>query len=361
MNADRDAAAGSAALVAAVQHNCDLADAQHAREQGLCTYLLAMRELYRWAVQAPLGAALDRAQVGAWIAQREQHWERLLDGEARWRALPLGAGIDPFDEDAVNAALRARHAGRLVYGAGLGRQRAPLFFVAEVEQQSVRDGIAITVTEAELARGLAAPPAAARGGRVLVRRDALRRWLWTRIEGAQLRTSGAARSAPGEVQSGGRGQHGDAFAALLARFGGADRGAAVERIVQSQTDTLVLHELGELRAGELLGADWEAMLAAADRRTEVVLRALRDLLADALVTLPALLARGDGDALAFWEANLEGMRRALAADLLAAGDRNTTGRIDDARAALLARALDLRRAWRDGGATALAAAAASLG
>lgn len=36
------------ALSTAVQHNCDIADAQHARNFTLCTYLLKMRELYRW-------------------------------------------------------------------------------------------------------------------------------------------------------------------------------------------------------------------------------------------------------------------------------------------------------------------------
>ena len=348
-----------AALLAAVQHNCDLADAQHAREQGLCTYLLAMRELYRWTVQAPLGAALDRAQVGAWIAQREQHWERLLDVRADLQPV---LGVDPFDEPAVNALLAADgiRGSRLFYGAGLGRHRTPLFFVAEVVHDAQHDGAAVIVTERELARGLAAPPAATRGGRIVVRRDALRRWLWTRVEGARPGPADTEGSGDHEATHGGRARRGDAFGALLARFG-ADPRAAVERIVQTQTDTLVLHELGELRAGQLLGDDWEAMLAAADRRTELVLRALRDLLSDTLVTLPALGERGDDAGIAFWSANLEDMRRALAAELLAPDAARSVAQLERARAVLLARALDLRQAWRGGGVSALAAAASRLG
>ena len=39
--------AGMAALVQAVQTNCDIADARHARDVSLCTYLLGMREFFR--------------------------------------------------------------------------------------------------------------------------------------------------------------------------------------------------------------------------------------------------------------------------------------------------------------------------
>ena len=57
-------------LVGAVQANCRIADARHARELPLCIYLLQMRELYRWERQLPFGAALDRQAVGSWLAQR---------------------------------------------------------------------------------------------------------------------------------------------------------------------------------------------------------------------------------------------------------------------------------------------------
>lgn len=67
-----------------------------------------------------------------------------------------------------------------------------------------------------------------------------------------------------------------------------------------------------------------------------------------------------GDALAFWRANLEGMRRAPAADLLAANEL-TMHRIAAAREALLAHALELRQVCRVGAATALASTTAALG
>ena len=53
--------AGMAALVQAVQTNCDIADARHARDVSLCTYLLGMREFYRWEC----GAAPDATASAA--------------------------------------------------------------------------------------------------------------------------------------------------------------------------------------------------------------------------------------------------------------------------------------------------------
>lgn len=114
-----------APLVDVVQRNCDLADARHAREKSMCTYLLDMREHFRWAAQLPLGAAPDRAQLSEWIAQREQSWELLPTADAPFVPLPLGSGVDPFDDDAANRYLTAHG---WVYGAGIGLFGAPLFF-----------------------------------------------------------------------------------------------------------------------------------------------------------------------------------------------------------------------------------------
>ena len=39
---------GLGPFIEAVQRNCHIADARHAREMTLCTYLLEMREFFRW-------------------------------------------------------------------------------------------------------------------------------------------------------------------------------------------------------------------------------------------------------------------------------------------------------------------------
>lgn len=336
-----------ASLVDVVQRNCNLADARHAREKSMCTYLLDMREHFRWAAQLPLGAAPDRTQLSEWIAQREQSWELLPTDDAPFVPLPLGSGVDPFDDDAANRYLAAHG---WIYGAGIGLFGAPLFFLAERASEQTRDGARVVVTEREWARGVAAPPAVSRGQTVIVRLDALRRWLWTRVE------AGSRRAGD------------NAFGAALRAYAAADAATGVERMARGETETLILHELGELRAGALLGKDWERMIAASPRRTELVLRAVRDLLADCLVTLPELLARDARASLLFWYATFDGLRRQLAPELAepfrAEPDRVDRAALADAARAgasrWLERASGLQAAWQRDGRGALEQAADAL-
>ena len=104
-----------------------------------------------------------------------------------------------------------------------------------------------------------------------------------------------------------------AFKAALDAYGYASDGPqAVERMAQSQAETLILHELGEARVAALFGVAWADMRAALkDRRTELHARAVRDLLADCLVTLPTLLERQADASLHFWFSNFEGLRAHL--------------------------------------------------
>jgi hypothetical protein len=80
----------------------------------------------------------------------------------------------------------------------------------------------------------------------------------------------------------------------------------------AETETLILHELGELAAARELSPAWEEMLAGFTRRpAELFARAVRDHLADCTTTLPALLERNAEASLHFWFAGLDGLRREL--------------------------------------------------
>jgi hypothetical protein len=304
------------ALAQAVQRNCDRIDAVHAQDLSLCIYLLQMREFYRWERQLGLHQVPDRGDVGRWIASRESQWDALSADDLEPSTLPLGVGIDAFDEATVNRQIEPHG---LVYAAGVGASGRAVFMLAERRSRTQRDGATVTITGKEHARGMNPPIATSRGDQILVRGDVLRRWLATRLELSQMRPSAEGLAAARE-----------AWAAP------ADPSAALEQIAQTETEAVVLHELGEIRAGRLLGAQWQSMLASMqDRRTEIVARAIRDLLADCLLTLPALLDRDVRGSLHFWFANLEGMRRVLAPDLF-----------------------DAYLRWRDGSGNALAQAVA---
>lgn len=284
-------------LVDAVQTNCDIADARHAADLTLCNYLLQMREFFRWERDLPFGAALPRPEVGEWIARRERHWEPLAGHD--FEALPVpgaAAPIDPFAVDAVNAHLQPLG---LLYGAGLAGGSRPVFFLAHCHATGRHEGLRVQQAGHELARGLAAPPAALAGGDdgpVVLRRESMARACWERYEAFRL------RPAPGS-----------AFAAVVRAYGFDDGfEAALPRWLDDHTEVALLHELGEHRAGRVLGPPWSAMRAGLrSRRAELLVGAVRDHLADFDTTLPSLMARRAGASLHAWFAAYEGLREAL--------------------------------------------------
>ncbi len=290
-----------AALLDAVQTNCHIADARHAQDLSLCTFLLQMREFHRWERGLALNAPLVRAEVGAWIAQREALWAEL---EARdFVPLPLDEAppAGPFAVEAVNAALLPRG---LVYGAGwIGAQR-PAFFVAELRELRRIDaeGLTVQVCGREWARGLFAPPASLVGDTIVLRRESMARWLWEKFEVFGLKRADGA------------------FRAVAQAYGlEHDFLGGLPRLLDEQGETLILHEIGEHRAGRRLGPAWHTLrLAVDDRRSELLLRALRDHLADLGTTLPALLERGEAAALHFWFAGYDGLRQQLFPGLVGA-------------------------------------------
>ena len=287
-------------LVEAVRANCRISDARHARNMTMCTYLLEMRELYRWEHGYALDEALPRPDVGAWLTEREAHWDAIE--HAGYRPLPLGDGlVDPFAAETVNRVLVPQG---FVYGAGVGRFGKPQFFLADLEREEWRDGVRVLVAGHEHARDIAPAPAALRADTIYVRTAALQRLLWERA-GLWNR-----RGAGGALKS------------ALDACGFADEPmSALKRMADAETETLILHELGEREAGERLSPAWERMLEGfAGRRAELFARAARDHLADCTVTLPALLARDAAPSLHLWFAGLDGMRRELFPRLAGAYD-----------------------------------------
>lgn len=280
------------ALIESVRHNCDIVDARHGSDYGMCTYLLKMRELYRWERGLPLGAPLGRDEVGDWLSAREAHLETLR--EADFRGIEIdGAVLDPFDAEAVNTAVAGLG---LVYSAGLVQGARPHFFLAELEGERHADnGFVLRVSGRELARCLNAPPAMTRGSTIFLRRESLRRhlwekyesWLWSRPQSAMAR---AIACYPFDLS--------------------LDQ--ALDAMTASEMSVIEAHERGEYQAGLELGEDWEGMLLDLSLTpAELMARAVRDHLADCTHTLPLLLEGGREPSLHLFVANLGAMRKQL--------------------------------------------------
>ncbi len=130
------------------------------------------------------------------------------------------------------------------------------------------------------------------GRTIFVRRESLRRYLWEKLEGWRWHRPDNAL--------------GRAFACY--DFEGALE-TSLDAMTEREIKVLLLHEQGEYAAGQRLGEDWNAMLTSlANTPAELMARAVRDHLADCLVTLPALAETREPASLHFYIGTLTGMR-----------------------------------------------------
>ncbi len=311
-------------VVSTVQRNCHISDAQHAGDLTLCIYLLKMREFYRWEHDIPLTRQLAKDDVGLWLQERERMWEHLES--SGFEPIPLEHGpSDPFDAEAVNRELVPQG---YVYSGGYGRFCKPQFFLGNLVTKEARNGFTVFLSSCEYARDLEAPPAMLQGRTIFVRQESVRRHLWEKIEESHWNKGNEAMQR-----------------ALACYPFELDAEQALDRMMHNETETIVLHELGEGLVGESLGPDWERMLNGLARSpAEIMARAVRDNLADCLTTLPALVETRHDASLHFYFATFGGMRKHLFPEALAAYRRwCTDGDLEPLRR--LAREGQTR--WRD--------------
>lgn len=285
-------------LQTTVQQNCHIADATHARSYTMCIYLLKMREYYRWEKGYPFHFRLPKAELGAWLDERERLWER-IEGASFLPVRVNGRQHDPFDTAAVNREIQPLG---LVYSAGFGGRAVPHFLLGELLRTEQHRGFTVLLSGREYARDLASPPAMTLNGTIFVRRESVRRMLWEKIEEWEWKKPDGP------------------MAKAMAGYGfAADPQGALEQMTDREIGAVMLHEIGECLAGAQLGDGWnELLMEIAGSPAEYIARAVRDHLADALSTLPAVLEQPDPASLHFYFANFRGIRRELFPELEAA-------------------------------------------
>lgn len=279
-------------IVEAVQTNCYINDARHAQDMTMCTYLLEMRQFFRWEHSLPYSEKLPKDDLGLWLTAREALWEGLEEQD--YQPVPVASGPrDPFEADAINVDLVP--AG-FVYGGGIGRFHRPHFFLAKLFSHEQRHGFTVLTADCEYARDLIAPPAAMLNRTIYLRREAVQDFLWSKLE-----------------EWGWKRQDNALGRALAFYDFEHDADGALEKMTDVEGEAMVLHELGEGLAGDLLGETrWQEILAGCTRhKPEIVARAVRDNLADCLITLPTLLERGMDSSIHFYFGNFSGMRSKL--------------------------------------------------
>ena len=283
-------------LSTTVQKNCNITDAHYAGDNTMCIYLQKMREYYRWENGLSFTDTLRSQELGQWVEKREQMWHQLEDRS--YDCIPLDEEcLDPFDTDRVNASLVPEG---LVYSAGYGRNLRPMFFLGKLLKEERYQDYRILISEHEYARELDAPPAMTSGDTIFLRRESLQRMLWEQIEEWNWH------------------KHTNAMGRAISFYDfESDIDTALEQMTDDEAESAILHEIGEVIAGHLLGNDWHALISKIARtRAEILARAVRDHLADAVCTLPALLEFEHPASIHFYFANMRETRKTLNPRLL---------------------------------------------
>lgn len=311
-------------LQRAVQHNCHIADARHSGDFGMCTYLMKMREYFRWEEGLGFDAAIANDEIGDWLVDREALWSELAEED--FATIPVAdQSFDPFASEDINAALNPYG---LVYSAGLVQGAKPHFFLGQLHsKERPAAGFSLWVSNRELARCLNTPPAMNAGRTIFLRRESLRRYLWEKLESWRWRRLDNAMGR-----------------ALACYPFDTDLESALDAMVAHELAAVREHEIGEYLAGRELGDDWNRMLMdLAFTPAELMARAVRDHLADCSRTLPMLLSQGQAASIHFFMGNLGHMRKALFPSLqLAYEDWRRTGDL----AAMQALAEEGQGHWR---------------
>ncbi len=271
-----------------VQRNCHVSDARYASNYTLCIYLLKMREYYRWEKNLAYRQTLTTDEVGRWLTQRESLWDEIEQED--YARLDLdNAHYDPFDAQAINAKLLPHG---LVYSGGIGQKNKPHFFLAQLEREEKHNGYQILVSGKEYARDLTSPPAMSQGKTIFIRRESFQRMLWEKTEEWRWNKPENAMAR-----------------AMRCYDFDNELEASLQAMTDNELESAILHEIGEIKAGEQLQGWSKMMLDISFTQAEIMARAVRDHLADALSTLPALIERNQQASLHFYFGNLTSMRK----------------------------------------------------
>ncbi|MEE9326584.1 MAG: Sfum_1244 family protein [Cocleimonas sp.] len=285
-------------LIETVQYNCHIADARHAGDYTLCVYLLKMREMYRWEQGIDFKTQLTTDDVGDWLTAREGLWDGIEEQD--YKSLTInGDSFESFDNDLINVLLDKE---KLIYNAGLGIRCRPHFFVADLEETVKHDDYTVYISGKEYARDMAAPAAMAQGNNIFIRRESLRRVIWEILDDA--RVSGLDNP----------------LTRTMSYYNFDENGEeAINEMTEAEIEFVIQHEIGEVQAGKILGEKWNKMMAnLASTQAEIMLRAVRDHLADSLTTLPALIEQNNEASIHFYFGNMTAMRKLLAPVLVGA-------------------------------------------
>ena len=293
-------------FIADIQHNCDISDARDHGIYSMCTMVLKLRNLYKWEKNLQPWEEPEAADLLDWIDGKENYWATIA-GES-FRSLAAGGKrLAPLALEEINEALQG---GTLLYGAGYGRSMKAVFFLAEKLEERRAEGCPVVILGRERAREMASPFAMVQDGLIIIRREALRFFLWDQIQ--EVRSS-CRSSLKFALQSYGVIRGGVLDPKLLQ--------AKLDVMVEEEMDLFIAHEVGEILQTTLKSETLQTIIGHFPGTViEFVGRSIKDILADTHPQgLLAYLVREQRDAsLGFYLTFLDGLRSKLFPEILPA-------------------------------------------
>ncbi len=288
-------------ITAQVLENCDIADSQHAGLFSICGLALRLRDLYKWEKGLDPWIEKDSAEILDWIGDKEQHWDELTEKDFKDITI-LGNKYDPFDTGGINDLLEPNG---FFYGAGYARGLKPTFFLATVENKKEVNGYPVYIFGRELARDLMTLPALSQDNSILIRQESAKLFLWDQI--FYIKKSGRR-----------------ALTFALEHFGlrkqrPEDLHNHLARIVASETETYIYHELGELLDTGFDRNIWRKVIAMFPQTPiEFLARTVKDLLADTSDYGPLryIIQHRKTTSLAFYVAFIESLTKELFPEII---------------------------------------------
>lgn len=312
-----------APFIADIQYNCDISDARDHGIYSMCTMVLKLRNLYKWENGLQPWEEPASAELLAWIDGKEKYWETIA-GES-FRSLSAGGkSLGPLDLEEINGTLAG---APLMYGAGYGRSMKAVFFLAEKLEERREEGCPVVILGRERAREMASPFAMAQDGRIIIRRDALRFFLWDQIQEVRSSCRKSLHLALQDYE--------------VFREGNLDRErlrARLDDMVDGEIDLFVYHEVGEILQTVLDSTTLQEVVGRfPGTAIEFVGRTIKDVLADTHPRglLAYVVRERRLSSLGFYLTFLDGLRSTLFPEILAAwppfvADRDWR-RIEEAR------------------------------
>jgi hypothetical protein len=278
-----------------IKFNCDVSDAQFWGYFSVCGLLMRYRDLFRSEKGLKPWAEINREEIMSWISTKESRWPELEEKD--FRDLTIGENTyGPFDVAEINHALRDQE---LIYGAGYGMYMKPTFFLAALHSRSEISDLTVYTSGTEFIRDLFTAPGMLQEKNIYLRLEPLTMLILYKASESKARSVSALD---------------DAFA----RYGFQYRQIIDEtfekklrKMAEQYAEILLCHEIAEAREEV---PEWKELLSqAGDRKVELYLRAIKDLIADTSDHGPykRIVDTQDRGALSLTIALMEGYRRVI--------------------------------------------------